>query len=92
MTPQINKPKSFFDRIPLILILLALFAFSPVLIGFTGTWITEMQTGEPCHEADCYWGAFGWYTFITLPIAGVQFIVLIILINRNAGKKPKDDS
>jgi len=61
--------------------LIIFFSLSPLILGLIGSYFTELQTGEPCNESNCFWGAFPWYMFFTIPIAAViGFIFFIIAI------------
>lgn len=76
----VQSKKHLYIRVPILLILILLFAVSPILISIIGAQITEAMTNEPCHEGKCFWGAFGWYFLFTMPIAGLLFILLLIII------------
>jgi ABC-type multidrug transport system fused ATPase/permease subunit len=76
----IKSKKHLYIRVPIILLSIFLFAISPVFISVIGAQITEAMTNEPCHEGNCFWGAFGWLTFLTMPIAGVLFIIFLIIV------------
>lgn len=78
---MIYNSKKHWWRLVLGFGLIAFFSISPFIIGIIGAYVTELQTGEVCHEANCFWGAFPWYTFFTIPVALViGFIFSIISI------------
>ena len=82
----IKSKKHLYIRIPIILLSILLFAISPVLISVIGAQITEAMTNEPCHEGNCFWGAFGWLVLLTMPIAGVLFIIFLIIVINDVSK------
>lgn len=82
----IKSKKHLYTRVPIILFLILLFAISPVLIGMIGAQITEAMTNEPCHEGNCFWGAFGWYFLLTMPIAGILFVLFLIIVITDLSK------
>ena len=75
-----RKKRDFLIRLPIGLIIIAIFAISPIIFSMVGAWIVEYRTGVPCHEGNCVWGAFGWLFLITFPIAGVLLIIYAIII------------
>ncbi len=86
MVRIIKSKKHLYIRVPIILLLILLFAISPVLISVIGAQITEAMTNEPCHEGNCFWGAFGWLVLFTMPIAGVLFIIFLIIVINDVSK------
>ncbi len=82
----IKARKHLYTRVPVILILIGLFALSPIFISMLGAWLTELSTGQPCHEGNCSWGAFGWLFLLTFPLAGIIFVVFIIIVIRDTMK------
>lgn len=86
----VKSKKHLYSRVPIILILIVIFAISPILISMIGAWMTELITNEPCHEGNCFWGAFGWYFLLTIPIAGVLFIIFIIILITDITKLPQN--
>lgn len=76
----IQSRRHLYSRVPIILLSILLFAISPILISVIGARITEAMTNEPCHEGNCFWGAFGWLFLLTIPIAKVLFIIFLIII------------
>ncbi|MDX1939515.1 MAG: hypothetical protein SFU99_03130 [Saprospiraceae bacterium] len=78
----IKSKKHLYIRVPIILLLILLFAISPVLIGIIGA----QTTNQPCHEGNCFWGAFGWYFLLTMPIAGVLFIIFLVIVIADVSK------
>ena len=80
----ITKEKDFFTRIPIALLIIGLMAGAPFIVGLSGAWLTEVITGEPCHEGNCFWMALPWLCMLTFPIAGVCLIVLPLLVIRDS--------
>lgn len=76
----IHSNKHVYVRIPLLLISLIAFAISPILISMIGALISESISGQPCNEANCIWGAFGWLFMLTFPIAILTAIILMIIV------------
>ena len=70
----IRNKKDFFIRLPVGIALIAVIGVSPFIIGFIGTWLTELVTGEPCHEGNCFWGVIPWFFFVSFPLAGLMLI------------------
>ncbi len=71
--------------IPWLLVIVFL-AISPILIGVLGAWITELNTGETCHEGNCSWMVLPWFGMITIPIGGIILIIYIIIVIIDAVK------
>lgn len=76
----INNKKHLFTRLPIGLIIIASGAFSPLILGLAGSWITELITGKVCHEGNCFWMALPWLSMITIPISGLLLILFILVI------------
>ncbi len=76
----VKSKKHLYIRVPILLLLIGVFAISPILIGMIGAWITEFMTGQSCHEGNCFWGAFGWLFMFTFPIAGVVLMAFFIIV------------
>ena len=76
----LHSKRHYFTRFPFWFGVIVLCGFSPLLIGSAGMWITEMNTGIPCNEGNCYWAIIPWYTLITLPICGLIMIVYLSII------------
>ncbi|MFD2586032.1 hypothetical protein ACFSQJ_03775 [Croceitalea marina] len=89
MKALLIKHKKHLWRIPVGLLIIGLFALSPILIGLIGAYITELNTGKPCHEGNCYWMSMPWYLFITFPIAGVFFLVFLLIVINDWSKLKK---
>lgn len=85
----IKSKKHLYIRVPIILFLILLFAISPILISIIGAQITEAMTNQPCHEGNCFWGGFGWLFLLTMPAAGLLFVVFLIVVIIDASKLPK---
>ncbi|MFN7117580.1 MAG: hypothetical protein ACK4TA_12330 [Saprospiraceae bacterium] len=85
----IKKSSHLYTRVPILFILVGLFAFSPILISIVGANLSEFLTNEPCHEGNCFWGAFGWLFMLTFPLAGLLFIILLIIVIIDAGQLKK---
>jgi chromate transport protein ChrA len=56
-----------------------LVGLSPVIIGLVGVWITEITTGQTCHEGNCTWMALPWFATISIPMGGIGLIILLII-------------
>ncbi|MEL7122825.1 MAG: hypothetical protein AAFO07_25485, partial [Bacteroidota bacterium] len=76
----IKSKRHVYIRIPIILTLIGIFAISPLLISFVGSWLVEMTTNEPCHEGNCYWAAFGWMVLLSFPTAVFLFVIFIVIV------------
>ncbi len=76
----IKSRKHIYSRIPVMLLLILVFAASPIIISIIGAQLTEAITNQPCHEGNCFWGAFGWYFLLTMPIAALLFILFLIIV------------
>lgn len=86
MSQIIKSWKHLYIRVPLILLLILTFAVSPILVSVVGAQITEAITNEPCHEGNCFWGAFGWFFVFTMPVAGALFIIFLIIVISDVSK------
>ena len=76
-----QKRKHFYTRFPIWLSVIILVGLSPFIVGFIGANLTELTTGEPCHEGNCYWGVIPWVgIFVTLPISAVLLIIYFIIV------------
>lgn len=75
-----NKRKDFFIRFPLALLLIFIFAISPLLISAVGAELTSMWTGEPCHEGNCFWGAFFWLFIYSFMLAALMLLILLAVL------------
>jgi hypothetical protein len=76
-----SKPRQFVIGIPLGILAIIVYAVSPLLVGFTGGYITQLTTGKECNEANSIWGVIPWYMFVTLPTgAGLLCLFIIIAI------------
>lgn len=77
----IKNKKHYFTRFPLWLIAIIIVGVSPFVIGSLGGFLTEIITGEPCHEGNCFWGVIPWFgIFITLPIGSIVLLIYLIII------------
>ena len=76
----ISTTRHLYTRIPIFLLLTGLLAFSPILVSIVGAWATELITNEPCHEGNCFWGAFGWLFMLSFPAAAVILLIGILII------------
>ena len=88
-----SRPRQFIIGLPLGILAILVYSVSPLLVGFTGGYITQLLTGKECNEANSIWGAIPWYMFVTIPTgAGLLSLFIIIAIidgwkfrrNRNA--------
>jgi hypothetical protein len=76
----ITKRKHLLTRLPLVMLLILIFALSPFLIGISGAWISELTSGIPCNnEGNCFWLVLPWLGMITFPIGVILFIALLII-------------
>lgn len=75
----IKKSRDFW-KIPFILLGILFIAFSPLIVGLIGAWVTEIMTQEPCHEGNCTWGALPWLMLISIPFAGGLLVIFLILL------------
>lgn len=73
-----NK-RDIWIRFPLGMVLIVLFGLSPILVSMLMSNLTELLTGEPCHEGNCIWGGIGWLFLITLPVALILAVVFLIV-------------
>ncbi|AHM59326.1 hypothetical protein D770_05295 [Flammeovirgaceae bacterium 311] len=76
----IKNKRHYYTRFPIWLALILLFGLSPMIIGFFGAWVTELITGESCHEGNCTWMVLPWFTIITLPVGGGILLVYLVII------------
>ncbi|MBV6641127.1 MAG: hypothetical protein KI791_10425, partial [Cyclobacteriaceae bacterium] len=76
----IQKRRHYLTRFILWSVIILLLGFSPVLVGAIGAWISELQTGVPCHEGNCSWMVLGWLTLITWPISAFIVFVLFVIV------------
>lgn len=76
----IRKKKHYLTRFPVWLAIIVFCALSPAIIGLVGGWLTEISTGEPCHEGNCTWMVLPWLTVITLPVGGIILIAYLVII------------
>jgi len=75
--PIINRKQDIY-KIPLGLIVFALMAASPLLVGFLGAWASEKLTGETCNEGNCFWMALPWCFFVSFP-EGAAFSIIFLV-------------
>jgi len=76
----ITERKHLLTRLPLAIILIMIFALSPLLIGISGAWFSELTSGIPCNnEGNCVWLVLPWLGMITFPIGLILFIALLII-------------
>lgn len=76
----IKKRRHLYSRIPLGLLIILFIALGPIIIGMIGASISEFYTGEACHEGNCFWGALGWFAFVTIPFAGFVFFIFLVIV------------
>ena len=75
----LKRKKHYLTRLPLWLAIMVFVAFSPVLIGFGGAWLSELLTGRPCNGNNCFWMILPWSVVISMPIGGLGFLILGII-------------
>lgn len=73
-----SSKKQFYIRFPLGLVLILIFGVCPILISAVGAELSEMITGQICHEANCFWGGIFWYSFFTIPLALIFLMIWLI--------------
>ncbi|MCU0358543.1 MAG: hypothetical protein MUE95_13280 [Cyclobacteriaceae bacterium] len=83
MKPIITQRRHYLTRVPLALLGIVTAGLSPVLIGIAGAWITEQQTGQPCHEGNCGWMVLPWLGMLTLPLAGMALLLFGFIVLRD---------
>jgi hypothetical protein len=79
MANIIKEKRHFYKRYPFGALIIILIIFSPVIIGFVGSWINEIITGVSCHEGNCGWMAFNWLSLITFPFGSIFLIIYLIV-------------
>ncbi|GEM_PF-7129307 len=64
--------------VPVTLLILAVFALSPLLIGLAGMAVNESITGITQNESNSVWGVLPWLTIATgaIAIGAVPFVLL----------------
>ena len=77
----IDKKKHYLTRFPLLLIAILFIGFSPIIIGITGDWVTELLNGQP-YQNEGYWNWMNlvWYGMYTIPISGFLLIIFLVII------------
>ncbi|SHG53079.1 hypothetical protein [Flagellimonas flava] len=75
----IKHKKHLYTRLIIWSVVIGFLAFSPLIIGLVGAWISEWQTGEPCHEGNCSWMVLPWLSMFTIPVGGLIFLVFVII-------------
>lgn len=80
--------------VPIALFLLAIFAFSPLLIGITAMAISEAAYGTSLNESNSVWGVLPWMTFFTVSAAGsiLPFIIAGAAVHSEIIAKKKKKS
>lgn len=74
-----KSKRQLYIRLPVGILMLLLFALFPILASAIGAELSEWITGEACYEANCFWGGLFWYSFFTIPIAMILFIIYLII-------------
>ena len=89
----INHKKHYLTRLPIGIAIILTIAFSPIIIAMTGAWLTEVNTGQPCHEGNCFWMTLVWFGIVTVPggfiILSLYTLIVIIDTVRLLRKRPK---
>ncbi|MFT3794140.1 hypothetical protein [Flavobacterium sp.] len=75
----IKSKKDLLIKLPLGIVIIALFGISPILVSMVMSRITEFLTNEPCHEGNCIWGGLGWLFLLTIPLAVIFFFLFLII-------------
>lgn len=76
----IKNKEHYFKRFIIGIIVIVLFGLLPFIIGSIGATISEISTGEPCHEGNCIWMVIPWIGLVTLPISVILLIIYLIII------------
>ncbi|MCH4551189.1 hypothetical protein [Aestuariibaculum lutulentum] len=76
----IKRKKHLLTRVPFLTFLIVFIGLAPVIIGLIGAWITELNTGEPCHEGNCSWMMLPWLGMFTIPVGFLLFIVFFVIV------------
>jgi hypothetical protein len=84
MKPIINQRRHYLTRVPLAVCSIIMLGLSPIGIGIFGAWITEQQTGQPCHEGNCGWMVLPWLGLLTIPTAGVALLLFGFILLRDS--------
>ena len=74
----VHKFKDFY-KIILGIILLALFAFSPIILALVGSYFEGIIRGEPVHEGNSVFMSFGWFFLITIPVGVILLIIWLVV-------------
>jgi hypothetical protein len=80
MAKIIKRKQHYFTRFPVWFLAIIFFALSPYLIGVLGSYLTELSTGEPCHEGNCGWMVLPFFTFITLPMGALGLLIFLAIV------------
>jgi hypothetical protein len=84
MRKIITHKRHYLTRVPAGILGIVLVSLSPLLIGIAGAWLTEQQTGEPCHEGNCGWMVLPWFVMITVPLGGMAMLGFLLVILRDS--------
>ena len=76
----IKHKRYYFTWFPFWLFLILFFSLSPFIIGFAGSWVTELETGRPCNEGNCSWAAVPWLGLFTLPIGLLILAIYLFFV------------
>lgn len=90
----IKENKHYVTRFAVGIVLIVFFAFAPLIIGGIGAWISELSTGESCHEGNCVWMVLPWLLIFTLPLGGIGLIIffIIVIVDSIQLSKKKDEN
>ncbi len=80
MPKIIKRKRHFFTVFPVWFIAIIFLGLSPYLLGILGSYLTELSTGEPCHEGNCGWMVLPFFTFITLPMGILGLLVFLAIV------------
>lgn len=79
MITIIKTKKQIYTKLPLLLLSILLLGAAPLLIGLIGAYFSELATGTPCHEGNCFWMVLPWYVFFTFPLSLLALVIIGII-------------
>ena len=75
----IRSKRDYWTRLPLTILVIAILAFTPLLVGVAGGWVNEALTNTPCDEGNCSWAVIPWFTFYSAPLGLLLLLILFII-------------